>query len=115
MGDARMNPALQQCITDCLDCHRICTEAVPHVLHGIGEHSEAEHLIAMLDCAQICALSADFMSRGSPHHAHVCGECAEICTACAALCDAHADPDSTMKRCAEACRRCAASCAAMKH
>ena len=104
---------MSQCVTNCLECHRICTETVAHVLHGNGHHSEAQHLTALLDCAQICALSADFMTRGSPHHSHVCAECAEICNACAALCEAHPDPDGQMKRCAEACRRCSQSCGQM--
>ena len=56
-----------------------------HVLHGGHVHSEAKHLVALLDCAQICLTHADFMARRSPHHAHLAGECAEICSACAAV------------------------------
>lgn len=105
--------SMSECITKCLDCHRICTETVAHLLHGDGHHSETKHLVALLDCAQMCALSADFMARRSPHHEHICPECAEICKACATLCEEHADADGQMKRCAEACRRCAASCESM--
>lgn len=105
--------SMQQCISNCLECHRVCTETVAHLLHGGGHHSESKHLIALLDCAQMCALCADFMTRRSPHHVHVCPECAEICNACAELCEEHTDADGQMRRCAEACRRCAASCAAM--
>lgn len=107
------NASMQECITHCLDCHRLCTETAAHVLHGHGHHSESKHLVALLDCAQICAASADFMARRSPHHARLCADCAEICNACAALCEAHPDPDGQMKRCAEACRRCARSCEQM--
>lgn len=109
----QMSQTMEQCIEDCLACHRICTETVAHVLHGGGKHSEAKHLVALLDCAQMCALSADFMARRSPHHAHVCEECAEICEACASLCESHQDDDGQMSRCADACRRCAQSCKAM--
>jgi hypothetical protein len=109
----QMTQLMQQCIANCTECHRICTETLAHLLHGGGHHSESKHLIAMLDCAQMCGLCADFMTRHSPHHGHVCPECAEICTACAALCEAHTDSDGQMRRCAEACRRCATSCAAM--
>jgi hypothetical protein len=105
--------SMQQCISNCLECHRICTETVAHLLHGGGHHSESKHLIELLDCSQMCALSADFMTRRSPHHTHVCPECAEICNACATLCEEHIDTDGQMRRCAEACRRCATSCAAM--
>ena len=113
MAKQEMNMSMKECIKACLDCHQLCTETAAHVLHGGAGHSEPEHLIALLDCAQICAVSADFMARRSPHHTHVCAECAEICSACAALCEAHPDPDGQMKRCAEACRRCAKSCGQM--
>ncbi|MBY0331313.1 MAG: four-helix bundle copper-binding protein, partial [Acetobacteraceae bacterium] len=58
----------------CLDCHRSCTEAATHLLHGgSGQgHDERAHLVALLDCAQICVTCADFMTRGSPHHEHIC-------------------------------------------
>lgn len=109
----QMNTAVSECLKACLECHQICTETAAHVLHSGGGHSEAKHLVALLDCAQICAVSADFMSRRSPHHAHLCTECAEICEACAVLCESHEDPDGQMARCAQACRRCAKSCDAM--
>ncbi len=108
-----INDPHADCIKTCLDCHQICTAAAVHVLYDGGRHSEAKHLVALMDCAQICAVSADFMSRRSPHHHHICAECAEICEACAVMCEAHEDPDGQMKRCAEACRRCAQSCQQM--
>jgi hypothetical protein len=104
---------MKECLAHCLECHRVCTETAAHVLHGGHVHSEAKHLVALLDCAQICIVHADFMARRSPHQAHLAKECAEICSACAALCEKHADPDGEMKRCAEACRTCAKSCSAM--
>jgi hypothetical protein len=106
----QMNTTVSECLKACLECHQICTETAAHVLHSGGGHSEAKHLVALLDCAQICAVSADFMSRRSPHHAHLCAECAEICEACVVLCESHEDPDGQMARCAQACRRCAKSC-----
>ena len=113
MQQNQTSQAMKDCIKTCLDCHQICTETATHVLHAGEGHSEAQHLVALLDCAQICAMCADFMARRSPHHTHVCAECAEICMACAKLCEAHQDPDGQMKRCAESCQRCGESCQAM--
>lgn len=106
---------MSACIEACLNTHRLCSETAAHVLHGQSKdgHKETEHLIALLDCAQISIASVDFMVRRSPHHAHICAECAEICEACAKLCEAHPDPDGQMKRCAEACRQSIKTCREM--
>ena len=109
----KMSNLMRQCLENCQDCHRICTETVAHVLHGGGHHAESKHLVALLDCAQMCGLSVDFMARQSPHHTHICRECAEICSDCATLCETHSDADGQMKRCADACRRCANTCEEM--
>jgi hypothetical protein len=63
----------------------------------------------MLDCAEICETSANFMIRGSELHHLTCGACAEVCDRCAEDCERMGD-DETMRRCAETCRRCAESC-----
>ena len=104
---------MQECVKICLECHRLCTSTIAHVLHGGHSHDEAPHLIALLDCAQMCLLHADFMSRSSPHQHHVTKECAEICTACAVLCEAQPNLDGQMKECARVCRECAKSCETM--
>jgi hypothetical protein len=114
MASQTLSPEMQQCLDNCMACHRLCTETAAHVLHGGHVHSEAKHLVALLDCAQICLTHADFMVRRSPHHAHLAGECAEICSACAALCEEHEDPDGEMAACAKACRACAESCSKMR-
>jgi len=107
-----MGGAMQECIQNCLDCHRNCLEMVQHCLQRGGKHAEATHIRLLLDCAQICATSADFMLRGSDFHGRVCGACAEICRRCAEDCERFGD-DEMMQRCAEICRRCAESCRQM--
>lgn len=102
----------QTCITNCLECHRICLETIQHCLGKGGKHAEAAHIRLMMDCAQICAVSADFMIRGSQYHKITCDACAQLCEACAKSCEAMAD-DAAMKRCAEICRRCTESCRQM--
>ncbi|MCK8785547.1 four-helix bundle copper-binding protein [Roseomonas sp. NAR14] len=104
---------MNACIEACLDCHRTCLATIAHCLGRGGHHAEAAHIGIMMDCAQICAVSADFMIRQSPHHPHLCAECAEICGQCAASCENHPDADDAMRRCAEACRRCASLCGQM--
>jgi hypothetical protein len=113
MAVSEISSEMRECIEQCLDCHKVCTEAASHVLHGDSKHSEGTHLAALLDCAQICLVNADFMARRSPHHAALVQACADICEACADLCEQHADKDGMMRRCAEICRECEQSCRQM--
>ena len=76
----------------------------------IDHVAETAHLRLLLDCADICQTSADFMLRGSEKHALTCGTCVEICVACAEKCEPIGKEDSMMKNCAEVCRNCAESC-----
>ncbi len=54
---------MHECITRCSDCHDVCLETVQHCLSRGGEHAAAEHIRALLDCAQVCDTSRDFMLR----------------------------------------------------
>lgn len=101
---------LDECIEHCQECHRTCLETFfEHCLNAGGKHLESVHVRLLMDCAQICQVSADFMLRGSAHHTHICRECAEICSACAESCEAVGG----MEECVQACRDCAESCRAM--
>ena len=104
---------MRQCIRRCLDCHSICMETVVHCLGLGGKHADPAHIRLLMDCAQICQTSADFMLRGSELHTRTCGVCAEICRQCADDCRRIGVDDETMKRCADACNICAKSCESM--
>lgn len=103
---------MEACIVACKDCEEQCLGTFNHCLEMGGEHAARPHITLLADCAQICANSAAFMSRGSDLHAETCGACATICDACAESCESMGD-DATMKRCAEACRACAEECRKM--
>lgn len=109
-GKASQN--MQQCIQECLDCHRICLETVSYCLQQGGQHAEARHISTLLSCAEICQTSANFMLLGTELHKFTCGACAEVCEQCAASCEQMAN-DAQMQACAETCRRCAESCRQM--
>lgn len=105
-------PRMQHCIQECANCHQICLATIQYCLSKGGKHSEPGHIRLMADCAQICGVSADFMTRGSSRHKLTCGVCAQICAACADDCQTMAD-DVQMKRCADTCRQCSKSCQEM--
>jgi hypothetical protein len=102
---------MEHCIDNCTNCHRICLETAARHFRGEGEMAET-HVRLLLDCAEICATSADFMIRGSDMHAHVCQACSAICDRCADECD-RMGADPHMAACAEICRRCAETCREM--
>lgn len=112
MGGAPMSEQMQQCIDNCMACHAICLSTSRYCLTMGGAHVEASHMGRMMDCAEICQTSANFMLRNSPLHHATCGVCADACEACAVSCEQFAD-DAQMQLCAETCRRCAASCREM--
>jgi hypothetical protein len=102
---------MHECIERCSDCHDVCLATVIYCLNQGGEHAAPEHIRTLLDCAQACDTSRDFLLRGSALHRETCRVCAEACDRCTDSCE-HLDDDVT-RRCAEECRRCAASCRAM--
>jgi hypothetical protein len=115
MNTARhsMDSDMQQCIQECTNCHSICLATVPHCLEMGGAHAAAPHIGLLLDCAEICQTSANFMLRGSALHARTCGVCAEVCEQCAQDCKRLGGDDAQMRACADACQRCADSCRRM--
>lgn len=100
---------IEQCIEACLNCHTTCLKtAMQPCLELGGKHTKAEHFRLMLDCAQICQTTADFLLRGSALSELLCGACAVVCEACAHSCEVTGDMNKCMqvaRRCAEACRR----------
>ena len=108
-----LDPDLRECIANCIECGTICLATVPHCLDMGGPHAEPNHIRLLLDCAEICQTSANYMTRRSELHARTCALCAEICDHCAGDCERLADGDIQMEACASACRRCAESCRRM--
>lgn len=107
-----MTQEMQQCINNCLDCHGTCSNIAVYCLEQGGHYAQASHIKLLLDCAEICQTSANFMLRSSTFHARTCGVCAEICDRCAQECEQMGN-DASMNHCAEVCRRCATSCRQM--
>ena len=101
---------MRDAIKACLDCHSMCLQtAMSDCLERGGRHVEQHHFRLMLNCAELCQTSANFMLSGSPLHGRVRAVCAEACEECAKSCEQVGD----MRECAEECRRCAKSCRTM--
>jgi len=100
----------KQCIEFCLDCHRTCIDtAMAHCLEMGGDYVQPAHFRLMMNCADLCRTTADFLLSASEFSAQLCALCAEVCEACADSCRDIGDMDN----CVLACDLCADSCAAM--
>ena len=106
----QMSEPMQAAIKACLDCHSNCLQtAMNFCLEQGGRHVGPAHLRLILNCAELCQTSANFMLSNSSMHGRVCGVCAEACEACARSCE----EVGGMSECKEECLRCAKSCRSM--
>ena len=89
MRTSQIDPQMENCISDCLNCYRVCQRVLAVNVCDLERREPVGEVQAQMlaDCATICATSADFMIRNSPRHVLTCGVCATICEACAAECD----------------------------
>lgn len=113
MGGHPTTDDMTRCIRLCQDCHALCVQIIGHCVALGGRHATPDHIRLLMDCAQICTTTADYMLRESSLHDRMCGLCSEICRLCAESCEHIAGDDQMVKQCAEMCRRCAASCTQM--
>ena len=94
--------ALYNCAAECNHCATAC-------LDEEDVKMTARCIKLNIDCAEICSITASFVSRGSEHANHILNACAEICEACAEKCEKHSHMEHC-KRCAEVCRSCVDLC-----
>lgn len=102
--------SMEQCIRDCLECYQECLRCISHCLSQGGKHAEKEHITLLMECAQMCNMSATLMlMRGQFSNEH-CQLCAQVCEACGQSCTSLDSDDAMMQDCADMCRKCADSC-----
>ncbi|GAB6931406.1 four-helix bundle copper-binding protein [Paenibacillus sp. JCM 10914] len=98
----------KQTIEAALECMNACNVCYVSCLK--------EYELAMLrdcitldrECADICSLAAQAMSRKSPYTKEIVELCIKVCLDCAEECGKH--EHDHCKQCAEACRKCAEAC-----
>jgi hypothetical protein len=106
---------MQQCIDNCLSCHATCEATFRYALSTDHLETDRTQMLRLLDCAEICRTSADFLLRNSGQHHATCTACAAICAECAEWC-ARLQRDAILKQCGLVCEACAVSCEGMaKH
>lgn len=103
-----LSSEMQNCIDNCIECQKVCFQMAmtQDWQQAAGKPVEQDLFRLLINCAEICHVSANFMLSNSPLHAAVCAACADVCDSCAKSCD----EAGGMAECAQASRRCAESC-----
>lgn len=96
-------------LDDIANCYLSCNEMLRHCLEMKGEHSNPDHLLLLVDCADICQVLLNFNYINSNAAKRVAELCAQICERCAASC-AEFKEDPEMEECSAICKKCAQSC-----
>jgi hypothetical protein len=104
-----MRQQMQDCIQECISCHATCLQAITYCLQMGGEHADPAHIRLLMNCAEICQVSANFMLNNSELHGLTCEVCAAFCDRCAESCFRF-EEDSQMQQCARTCRSCFLAC-----
>lgn len=106
-----MSPEMKKCLEACSTCAWECESCATACLEEPDVKAREMCIKLLRDCADICVLSAQWMSRGSKYAQALCSLCAEICDACGAECAKF--KDEHCQRCAQTCRMCAEECRRM--
>lgn len=100
--------SLQNCIDACLRCAQICNKCFKQCLDDSDINEKKEALALLVDCAEICYVTAVYMTRDDSFSPELTKSCADLCEKCASACEAY--EDLHCKASVEACRQCAAEC-----
>ncbi|MCC2632264.1 MAG: ferredoxin [Ramlibacter sp.] len=106
-----MHEKYASCIQACHACVAECNHCAMACLQEDNVKMMARCIALDVDCAEICALAAAAMARGSENARRICAACADVCQACGDECGKHRHDHC--QRCAAACRRCAEECRRM--
>lgn len=91
-----------QCVISCQHTYAAC-------LSSLTRYLQPEHTRLLLDCAESCHISANFLLRESPTAGDFCTVAARLCERCADECERVIG----LEECAEVCRNCAELCRLM--
>lgn len=101
---------MQDCLENCENCYRLCVQTLVYATHQTEKPIHEALLRLLMDCADICRATANYLMRGSDLHGSLCRVCASICERCAEFCGESRE-DAQLRLCEQVCLRCSESCA----
>ncbi|CAM4250243.1 four-helix bundle copper-binding protein [Saccharibacillus endophyticus] len=98
----------KECIDACIRCMNVCNVSYVSSLKGLDIFELRECLRLDRECADLCGVAIQAMTRNSPFVAEICELVAKACDACADECMKH--KHEHCQECVEVCRECASIC-----
>ncbi|MDF2839357.1 MAG: hypothetical protein K0Q99_128 [Clostridia bacterium] len=100
--------SLQGCIEACIKCAQACNKCFKSCLENDNINEMKLALSTLVDCAEICYVTAVNMSQDNSFSEDLIKACADLCDTCATICEVY--EDLSCQASVEACRKCAAEC-----
>jgi triphosphoribosyl-dephospho-CoA synthetase len=100
--------SIQSCINTCIKCAQACNKCFKACLEKDNVNEMKEALSLLVDCAEICYVTAVYMSKDNTFSEELCSSCAALCEKCAKICESYEDLHCQAS--VEACRLCAIEC-----
>src|SRR5699024_6557977 len=100
-GGDFMNTKYEECLKALLECFEACNVCFDACLKEEDMKMMADCIRLDRECADICAFTAQAITRNSPFTKQILELCAEVCERCAEECEKH--NHDHCQRCAEAC------------
>lgn len=100
---------MEDCARECMNCHDLCLEIINYCLIQGGPYAAPVNIGVLSDCAEICRLTSEFLTRDSNFFREVCNLNEKVCDNCADLTGRFSDDDK-MLMCSNVCRETAVLC-----
>ncbi|KAA6475177.1 four-helix bundle copper-binding protein [Bacillus swezeyi] len=101
----------EECIKACQECLYACNHCFDKCLMEVDSGLMAECIRLDRECAEMCAIAVQALTRNSPYAEDICLLCAKVCEACGNECSLY--KHDHCQACAESCYRCAEACRKM--
>ncbi|HYE10768.1 MAG TPA: four-helix bundle copper-binding protein, partial [Patescibacteria group bacterium] len=83
--------SLQNCIDTCIKCAQACNKCFKACLEKDHINEMKEALSLLVDCAEMCYVTAAYMSKDNIFSEELSSSCAELCEKCASICEVYED------------------------
>ena len=100
--------SFQVCIDACIRCAQACNKCFKECLEKDNINDLKDALSVLVDCAEICYVTAVYMSQDNTFSEELSRSCSALCEKCASICGSY--EDLPCQASVEACKKCAAAC-----